>query len=419
MSSNNDVRPASPPASAPSALTRSVPLIIAAGCIISVINLGERSAFGLFLTDMTAARGWSREAFSLALAIQNLVWGAAMPLAGALADRYGTARVLAAGGLIYAAAMLMTAWAPTPLWLQISLGGMAGLGIAASSFTIVLAAFGRAVTPARRSIAFGVGTAAGSFGQFLFGPLTPVLIDRAGWQGALLAFAAITLLIVPLAYFLRGRSESAGSGPQLTLGATVRQALAYRSYILLVFGFFVCGFHLAFILAHLPAYLGDLGMAASVGGWALALIGLFNIAGSLGAGAVGARYSKPYALSAIYLARSVAIAAFVLTPVTVASVLVFSAVMGLLWLSTVPLTSGLVAVMFGPRYMATLFGIVFFSHQVGSFVGIWLGGVIYTRTGSYDMLWWIGVLLGVFAALVHLPIKDAPAPRLEPLPHPA
>jgi MFS family permease len=342
-----------------------------------------------------------------------------MPFAGALADRYGTARVLAAGGLIYAAAMLMTARAPTPLWLQISLGGMAGLGIAASSFTIVLAAFGRAVTPARRTIAFGVGTAAGSFGQFLFGPLTPVLIDRAGWQGALIAFAAITLLIVPLAYFLRGRSEAAGSGPQLTLGETVRQALAYPSYILLVFGFFVCGFHLAFILAHLPAYLGDLGMAAAVGGWALALIGLFNIVGSLGAGAVGARYSKPYSLAAIYLARSVAIAAFVLTPVTVASVLVFSAVMGLLWLSTVPLTSGLVAVMFGPRYMATLFGIVFFSHQVGSFIGVLLGGIIYARTGSYDILWWIGVLLGVFAALVHLPIKDAPAPRLEALARPA
>lgn len=392
-------------------------IVILAGCAVAMLSFGERSAFGLFLTPMTEARGWSRETFALALAVQNLVWGAAQPIMGAISDRYGTARVLVVGAILYSVGLYIASIAANPLVLQLGMGISVGVGLAAGSFTIVLAAFGRSVTPARRSIAFGLGTAAGSFGQFLFGPLTQGLIDGVGWERAMVILAVAVLTIVPLAYALKGRAGSdAGVAPQ-TFREALTEAFGYRSYVLLVFGFFVCGFHLAFIAVHLPPYLSDLGMSPMLGAWALALIGLFNIVGSLSAGAVGARFSKSYSLSALYLARSLIILGFISVPVSQASVLLFAAGMGLLWLSTVPLTSGLVAVMFGPRYMATLFGFVFFSHQIGSFLGVWLGGRIYDQTGSYDLVWWISIALGVFAALVHLPIKDAPAPRLqEPVP---
>mgnify|MGYP005855680499 CR=1 FL=1 len=395
------------------AARRSVPLILVCGSVIALLSLGERGALGMFLADITAARGWTREAFSLALALQNLVWGIAMPFTGAMADRYGTARVLAIGGVLYAIGLAGSVWAPSPFWLQMTMGVALGLGLAASSFTIVLAAFGRTVSPAKRTLAFGLGTAAGSFGMFVFGGLSPALLSSFGFETALLVFAVLALLIVPLAIPLAGRSAVPDSSRAAqSIGAAIREAFGYRSYVLLVFGFFVCGFHVAFILAHLPPYLDDMGMSVSIGGAAIALIGLFNILGSLVAGWVGGRWSKPYGLSLIYLGRSIAIAAFVLTPISSVSVLVFAAVMGLFWLSTVPLTSGLVAVMFGPRYMATLFGFVFLSHQIGSFLGVWLGGRIYDQTGSYDLLWWMGVALGLFAALVHLPIRDAPAPEV-------
>jgi len=389
-----------------------LPLVLACGCGIALLSLGERSAFGLFQTDLVAARPWGREAFALAFAIQNLVWGIGQPLAGALADRYGTMRVLMGGGVLYALGIVGTAMLESEAALHLVFGVVLGLGMSASSFTIVLAAFGRSVTPAKRSLAFGLGTAAGSLGMFVFGPLGAILIAQHGWAASLFVFAGLAMLIVLFAIPLQGRSQADPSLPAQTLGAALSEAFAYRSYVLLVLGFFVCGFHVAFIIAHMPAYLRDLGFGAELGGIAIALIGLFNVAGSLAAGAIGQRMSKSYALSALYLARSAVIAGFVLMPLSPASVIVFSAVMGLLWLSTVPLTSGLVAVMFGPRYMATLFGVVFFSHQVGSFFGVWLGGIIYAETGSYDMLWWIGVLLGVLAALVHLPIRDAPSPRL-------
>lgn len=389
-----------------------LPLVLACGSAIALISLGERSALGLFQTDLVAAKGLTRETFALSLALQNLVWGIGQPFFGALADRVGTMRVLMAGGVLYALGLLGTALAGSGGALHLFCGIVLGLGLSASSFTIVLSAFGRNVTPAKRSLAFGLGTAAGSLGMFLFGPLGAVLIAGSGWFEALLAFAAIALLIVFLAVPLQGRSEADPNLAPQSLGSALREAFAHPSYVLLVFGFFVCGFHVAFIIAHLPAYLEDLGFSAGLGGTAIALIGLFNVVGSLAAGWVGQRVSKAYALAALYLMRSLTIAVFVMLPVSPASVLVFSSAMGLLWLSTVPLTSGLVAVMFGPRYMATLFGIVFFSHQVGSFLGVWLGGVIYTRTGSYDMLWWIGVALGLFATLVHLPIRDAPAARL-------
>ncbi|WP_420392033.1 MFS transporter [Acuticoccus sp.] len=393
----------------------SLPLILACGSGIALISLGERSSFGLFQNDLVASREWGRETFAFAFALQNLVWGLGQPIAGALADRYGSARVLAVGGLAYALALVGTVHVEGALATHVMFGVLLGLAMSASSFTIVLSAFGRLVTPAKRSLAFGVGTAAGSLGMFVFGPLGAVLISNGGWAQAMLIFAVISLLVVPLAIPLQGRAPE-GTGPQQSLSEALREALAYKSYVLLVFGFFVCGFHVAFIIAHMPAYLEDVGLGTALGGTAIALIGLFNVAGSLAAGAVGQRYSKSYSLSVLYLLRSAAIMGFVLTPISGTSVILFSCAMGLLWLSTVPLTSGLVAVMFGPRYMATLFGVVFFSHQVGSFVGVWLGGEIYARTGSYDMLWWIGVALGVIAALVHLPIRDAPAPRLAAAP---
>lgn len=393
-----------------------LPLILACGCGISLLTFGERSALGLFQTDLTAAKGWSREAFAFAFALQNLVWGIGQPFAGALADRYGSMRVLMAGGILYAGGFLGTALISSTIGFHLLFGVMLGLGLSAASFTIILSAFGRAVKPHQRSLAFGLGTAAGSLGMFLFGPLGAVLVAGLGWFDALLIFAALATLIILFAVPLQGRATPDPTLAPQSFGAALREAFTHRSYVLLVFGFFVCGFHVAFIIAHLPAYLDDLGFSPALGGTALALIGLFNVVGSLGAGWVGQRASKAYALAMLYFLRSVAIAAFVMLPLTEISVLLFASVMGVLWLSTVPLTSALVAVMFGPRYMATLFGIVFFSHQVGSFTGIWLGGIIYDETGSYDMLWWIGVALGLIATLVHLPIRDAPAPRLAAAP---
>jgi len=390
-----------------------LPLIIASGCVVAILSLGERSSLGLFLTPMTDARGWSRETFALAVALQNLVWGAAQPIMGAIADRYGTGRVIATGGILYAAGLYIASNAVSPLMLMLGMGVTIGVGLAAASFTIILAAFGRAVSPAKRSLAFGLGTAAGSFGQFLFGPLSQALIEGSGWQKALIVLAATTLLMLPLAYALRGRSNVDATEMPQTFREALAEAFGYRGYVLLVLGFFVCGFQVTFIAVHLPPYLTDLGMSPMLGGWAIALIGLFNIVGSLAAGAIGARYSKSYSLAILYLARAAVILVFISLPITAVSALIFAAAMGLLWLSTVPLTSGLVAVMFGQRYMATLFGFVFFSHQIGSFLGVWLGGYAYDRTGSYDLVWWISIALGVAAAIVHLPIRDAPAPRLQ------
>lgn len=387
-------------------------LILACGCAVAMIGLGLRSAFGLFQTDLVDVRSWGRDTFSLAFALQNLAWGIGQPIAGALADRFGTMRVIVGGTLLYALGIVGTAQLESAMALQIMFGVVLGLGMSASSFTIVLSAFGRAVTPAQRTFAFGLGTAAGSLGMFVFGPVGAVLIAQSGWYMALLVFAGIAMTMVLFAIPLQGRSRPTEGSDDQSLRAAIGEALGHRSYLLLVVGFFVCGFHVAFIIAHMPAYLRDLGFGAQLGGIALALIGLFNVAGSLAAGAIGQRVSKAHALSVLYFLRSVVIVGFIMLPVSPASVIVFASLMGLLWLSTVPLTSGLVAVMFGPRYMATLFGVVFLSHQIGSFFGVWLGGVIYVQTGSYDLLWWIGVLLGIVAALVHWPIRDAPAPRL-------
>ncbi|HSM20416.1 MAG TPA: MFS transporter, partial [Hyphomicrobiales bacterium] len=389
-------------------------IVIIAGCIISLISFGPRSALGLFLAPMTEARGWSREIFALAIALQNIIWGAGQPVFGAIADRYGTARVLVAGGLIYALGLAVTAWAPSPLWLNVGAGVLIGLGMAAASFSIVLAAFGRAVSPQRRSMAFGVGTAAGSFGQFLFAPLGQGLIETVGWEQALYVMAAMMLAVPLLAVALMGKPETpaAGLGGDQSLTEALAEAFGYRSFVLLVAGFFVCGFHVAFITTHLPPYITDLGLDPVLGAWAIAIIGLFNIVGSLASGAIAGRYSKPAFLSLIYLSRAVAIALFITLPASPATVLLFAGAIGILWLSTVPPTSGLVAVMFGPRYMATLFGFVFFSHQVGAFLGVWLGGRLYDQYQADEVVWWLGVALGVFAAMVHWPIREQPVERL-------
>lgn len=404
----------SPTSQPPARTGSSIALVILCGCVIALLSFGPRSAMGLLFQPMTEARDWTREIFALALAIQNLVWGAAQPFAGMMADRYGTWRTLSLGAVLYFIGLILMANAESPMALHLSAGVLVGLGIAFSSFSLVLAAFGRRVTPAQRSLAFGIGTASGSVGQFVFAPLGQFLIETTGWQQTLVVFAFMMLAIPMLAVALKGRA-AAHTGPIHTdqsLKQAIAEAFGTRGYILLTSGFFVCGFQLGFITVHLPPYISDQGLDPAWGASALALIGLCNIVGSLASGYIGGRYSKPIFLSLIYLARGGIIALFVILPTSPLTVLLFGASMGLLWLSTVPPTSGLVAVMFGPRYMATLFGFVFFSHQVGSFLGVWLGGLLYDQTNSYDVVWWIAAALGVFAAVVHWPIDERPVPRL-------
>ena len=358
-------------------------LVLVAGCLIGVVGFGPRSALGLFLPPMSAANGWGREVFSLALAIQILIWGAGQPFAGALADRFGIASVLSGGAILYALGLALMAYSTTPGMLNLSAGVIAGLGVAGSSFTLVLAGFGKLLPPEWRSISFGLGTAAGSFGQFLFSPLAVGLIHGFGWQNTLLIFSVVILLIVPLSFALIAPKGQAAAEPSAAEKQSLVQALieafGHRSYVLLVLGFFTCGFQLLFITVHLPAYLVDRGLSADAGAWTIGVIGLFNIVGSITAGWLGDRMPKRYLLSIIYFARSLAVVAFITLPVTPTSAVVFGAVMGLLWLSTVPPTNGLVALMFGTKWLATLFGFAFFSHQVGGFLGVWLGGVLFER----------------------------------------
>ncbi len=389
-------------------------LIIICGCLIAALTFGPRSAMGFFQLPLLAEKGWDRTTFGLAMAIQNLAWGIGTPVFGALADKYGTWRVLALSGVIYAAGLVLMAVADTPGMLHLGGGLLVGLGVASGSFGIVLAAFARNVPEERHSFVFGLGTAAGSAGMFLFAPLSQGLISAYGWFDTLVVMSAMMLVIPVLAIPLRGNSRSGRAQQAVfeqTAGQALREAMAHRSYVLLVSGFFVCGFQVAFITAHFPAYLSDIGIEASYAVIALALIGFFNIIGSLGAGAIGQRYSKPQFLVWIYLGRSVLVTAFLLVPQTPATVVVFAILMGLLWLSTVPPTNALVAIMFGTRHLGMLGGVVFFSHQIGSFAGVWLGGFLYDRFGTYDPVWWLGVLLGIFAAVVHWPIQERPVER--------
>lgn len=388
-------------------------LIVISGCIIAALTFGPRSGMGLLQLPMLEDKGWDRTTFGLAMAIQNLLWGFGQPIFGAVADRFGTWRVLTLSGILYAAGLLLMSVASSPLMLYISGGVLVGLGVAAGSFGIILAAFARHVSAEQRSLVFGIGTAAGSAGMFLFAPLTQGMIETLGWSDTLV-WMGVAMLIIPLfAIPLVGNSKSGHQQVHFeqTFGQALREALKHRSFTLLISGFFVCGFQVAFITAHFPAYLGDLGIDAKYAVIALAAIGFFNIIGSLASGFISQYYSKPIFLSLIYLARAVAIALFLLLPQTPTSVIIFSIVMGLLWLSTVPPTNALVAIMFGTKYLGMLGGIVFLSHQVGSFLGVWLGGYLYDRLGSYDTVWWLGVALGVFAAIVHWPIQERPVDR--------
>jgi len=387
-------------------------VIIVAGCLIAMIGFGVRSTFGLFLEPMTVSRGWNRETFALAMALQNLLWGLAVPIARAISDRFGPSRILCGGAVLYAFGVWGMATTTSAFGLQLFAGVLTGLGVAFSAFSIALAAMAKVVSVQRRSWVLGLGTAAGSFDQVLFSPLGQLFIAQFGWQIALLILSASVLLIIPLALALPREDNSQGikSGNQ-SLGQAVREATQHRGFLLLTSGFFVCGFHVAFITVHFPAYVMDLGLAPEIGAYAIALIGLFSIFGSLLSGVAGQRWSKRCGLSFIYFARAVAITALLLAPKTEVTIYLFAATMGILWLSTVPLTSGIVAQVFGVRYMATLFGIVFFSHQIGSFLGVWLGGYLYDTTGSYDGVWWAGVVLGIVAALIHMPINEQPLAR--------
>lgn len=391
---------------------------MACGCLAALVTFGVRSSFGLFTDPLSIANGWEREVFALAIALQNLLWGVGQPLAGALADRLGAARVLASGALLYAGGTALMAVSTTPLALQLTAGVLVGLGLSGASFPIVIAAFTRLVPADRRVWAIGLATASGSLGQFLFAPLGQAFLAAYGWATALVLLAGFLGLVPVLATALAGGATGHADQDEdeLGVGAALGQAFRHRSYVLLASGFFVCGFHVAFITTHLPPYLSDVGLSPALAAWSIGVVGLFNIIGSYAAGILGTRHSPRRLLSGIYLGRAVAITLLVVTPVSTASVLLFAAAMGLLWLSTVPLTSSLVALFFGPRHVGTLFGFVFLSHQVGAFIGVWLGGALFTRTGSYEAMWWLSVVLGIVAAALHVPIVERRLPRLAPAP---
>ena len=389
-------------------------IVIIAGCLISAVGFGIRSSFGLFLEPMTVDRGWTRETFGLAMALQNLFWGLGLPIAGALADKLGATRVIFFGAVVYALGVWGMSIADTPMMLHMTGGVLAGVGVAFSAFTLAMASMARVVGPEKRSLALGLGTAAGSLGQVVFSPVAQGFINGYGWSSALFFLAMTTLVLIPLAMLLPGDpSRSTEQASDQTLREALLEATSHRGYVLLTIGFFVCGFHVAFITVHFPAYVKDLGLDAKVGAYSLALIGLFNIIGSLGSGMIGQRYSKKTSLAAIYFLRSVVILGLLMSPKTATVIYIFAATMGILWLSTVPLTTGIVAQVFGVRYMATLFGIVFLSHQLGSFLGVWWGGRIFDQTGSYDQMWWAGVVLGVAAAVIHVFINEKPLARLQ------
>ena len=382
--------------------------VLLCGAMVVTLSMGIRHGFGLWLQPITMERGWTRETFALAMAVQNLVWGLAGPVAGGLADRFGAVRVLIGGALLYASGLVLMALAPTGLAFTASAGLLLGIAQSGTTYAIVFGVIGRQVDPTQRSWAMGTVAAAGSFGQFLMMPVENWLIGHWGWQNALFVLGGLALLIAPLAVGLREpRNAISASQAHQSIGSALREAFVYPSFRWLMAGYFVCGFHLVFIGVHMPSYLKDKGLTPDVATTALALIGLFNVFGSYTAGVVGQRWPKRYALSAIYLARAVAIALFVAVPLTPWSVYLFACAMGLLWLSTVPLTTGLVAQIFGVRYLSLLGGCVFLSHQVGSFLGAWLGGKLYDATGSYDLMWWISIALGVFAALVNLPVRES------------
>jgi len=389
-------------------------LIIIAGCLITFLTFGPRSAMGFFQLPIIGDKGWDRSTYGLAMALQNLFWGAGQPIFGMIADKYGSWRVLLMSGIFYASGLLLMAHADAPIALHIGGGVLVGLGVAAGSYGIILSAFARHVSAQQRSLVFGLGTAAGSAGMFAFAPISLGLIERFGWSDALVWLGVAMLLVPLLAIPLRGNASNArmpDTNAKQTVSEALKEALGHKSYLYLTAGFFVCGFQVAFITTHFPAYISDIGVDKHYAVWGLALIGFFNVIGSLGAGFLGQTYSKPKMLALIYLLRSILVACFILLPQSGTSVLIFSAIMGLLWLSTVPPTNGLVATMFGTRHLGLLGGMVFFSHQIGSFIGVWLGGTLYQLYNSYDAVWWLSIILGLFAAFIHLPIRETAVQR--------
>lgn len=380
--------------------------------LILALSLGTRHGFGLFLSPMSDDFGWGRGVFAFAIALQNLIWGIAQPFTGALADRFGAQRAIIVGGLLYAVGLVLMGLSDSPLSLSLSAGLLIGIGLSGTSFSVILGVVGGAVPVEKRSMAMGIAAAAGSFGQFAMLPGTLGLIGWLGWSAALVALGMMVALIVPLAAMVKDRPQ-VSQGPQQTLGEALREACSHSGFWLLALGFFVCGFQVVFIGVHLPAYLVDQHLPAIVGTTVLALVGLFNVFGTYVAGWLGGRRSKPRLLSALYLARGVVITLFISVPLTVWTAYAFGIAMGLLWLSTVPLTNGTVATMFGVRNLSMLGGIVFLFHQLGSFLGGWLGGYLYDHTGSYDLVWQISILLSVLAAALNWPVREQPVARLQ------
>jgi MFS family permease len=393
--------------------------VLICGAMIVTLSMGIRHGFGLWLQPITQAQGWTRETFSFALAVQNLSWGIFGIFAGMLADRYGAFRVLAGGALLYGLGLAGMALSTTPVMFTLTAGILIGAAQAGTTYAVVYGIIGRQIDPSKRSWAMGVAAAAGSFGQFLMVPVEGFLITGFGWQQALLTLALFVLVIAPLAWGLREPGFAGGTAPQRdqSIVQALREALKYPSFQLLMAGYFVCGFQVVFIGVHMPSYLKDKGLSPQVASYALALIGLFNVFGTYIAGTLGQKLAKRKILATIYFGRAIAIAIFITAPLTPLSVYIFSAVMGLLWLSTVPPTNAIVAQVFGVAHLSMLGGFVFFSHQIGSFMGVWLGGYLYDRTGSYDIVWYISIALGIFAALINLPVRETPIAR--PVPNPA
>ena len=387
--------------------------VLLCGAAIVTLSMGIRHGFGLWLQPITQAQGWSRENFAFAIAIQNLAWGFAGIFAGMVADKFGAFKVIIAGAVLYALGLAGMAFSPTPMLFGLSAGVLIGIAQAGTTYAVIYGVIGRNVAADRRSWAMGIAAAAGSFGQFLMVPTESFLIQNIGWQQALVVLAMAALLMAPLAWGLREPGFGAGTALRRdqSIVQALREAFGYPSFQLLMAGYFVCGFQVVFIGVHMPSYLKDKGLPPEVAGYALALIGLANVLGTYAAGVLGQRLNKRHILAFIYLARSVAIAVFLIAPLTPMSVYVFSTIMGLLWLSTVPVTNAAVAQIFGVAHLSMLSGFVFFSHQIGSFMGVWLGGYLYDRTGSYDIVWYIAIALGVLAALVNLPIKESAIER--------
>lgn len=385
-------------------------LLIILGSLVISTAMGLRHGFGLFMEPLSSELGWGRGVFAFAIALQNLIWGLSQPFTGALADRFGAARVIVMGGLLYALGLLFMSLSTSALGMTVSAGLLIGFGLSGTTFSVILGAVGRAVVPEKRSMAMGIVSAAGSFGQFAMLPGTLGLIEWLGWAAALMAMAAIATIIIPLGAML-GDKPSAKTSTDLSLKQALNEAAGQKGFWLLCLGFFVCGFQVVFIAVHLPGYLFDNGLAVQVSTTVLALVGLFNIVGTYAAGWMGGIWSKPKLLTWIYLIRGVVITAFLLLPLSPISAYTFGILMGLLWLSTVPLTNGIVASVFGVRHLSMLGGIVFLFHQLGSFMGVWLGGYFYDLTGNYNTVWQITILLSIAAAALHWFISEKPLER--------